>query len=211
MDELHRIIYKATNKINGKSYIGQTVVGLKTRKRKHIFNATTQRDNFHFHNALKKHDPKNFDWEIIHDNITDVEELNKLEIYYIGLYNTFKNGYNLTFGGASILGFKHSEESKKKISDAQMGKNNPMYGKHHSEEAKRKLSEVRKGKKRSEEIRKKISKATNGKCNPRARAIIINNRYFDIRKEAAKFMNVVPSTIRYRILHKTKWLDYSYA
>ena len=48
-------------------------------------------------------------------------------------------------------GRKHSEEAKRKISEAMKGENHPMYGKYHSEEAKRKMSEAVKGRKKSKE------------------------------------------------------------
>ena len=74
-------------------------------------------------------------------------------------------------------GWKHSEETKKKISKARKGltagKNNPMYGKptygffgkHHTEEVKKKISEAKKGKghKQTEETRKKMSEAQKGR------------------------------------------------
>jgi hypothetical protein len=41
--------------------------------------------------------------------------------------------------------------------------------------------------------------------------IVIGNKCFSSRKQAAEFVDVAPSTIRYRSLHKTKWLDYQYA
>lgn len=58
---------------------------------------------------------------------------------------------------ASTKGFKYSEESKKKMSAWQQGENNPMYGKTHSEESKRKISEAGKNRIWSEEAKKKIS------------------------------------------------------
>jgi hypothetical protein len=54
-----------------------------------------------------------------------------------------------------------SEETKQKLSEANKGKNNPMYGKHRSEETKRKISESAKGRKRPE-----MSKRQTGKNNP---------------------------------------------
>ena len=46
-------------------------------------------------------------------------------------------------------GRKHSEEAKRKISEAMKGENHPMYGKYHSEEAKKKMSEAANGRKKS--------------------------------------------------------------
>ena len=69
-----------------------------------------------------------------------------------------------------------SEETRNKMSEAQKGKNNPMYGKKHSVETINKIAEANKGKKRSEETRNKMSTAkkdmrwfNNGKTNIRAK------------------------------------------
>lgn len=65
-------------------------------------------------------------------------------------------------------GEHHSEESKKKMSEADKGKKSPMKGKHHSEEARQKMSEAHKGKKRifSEEHKRNMSKVRKGKNYP---------------------------------------------
>lgn len=63
-------------------------------------------------------------------------------------------------------GKKHSEESKQKMSKAQKGNNNGMYGKIHSKETKQKIGEGNKGKLRSEEQKRKISESKKGKNNP---------------------------------------------
>ena len=101
-------------------------------------------------------------WEV--DDCTD-NHLNQMEIYYINEYNP---QFNFTEGGDGMSGFKHSKESKRKISEAKKGENHPMYGKSHSEEARKKISEALKGennpmygKSHSEETRKKMSKAHN--------------------------------------------------
>ena len=98
------IIYIATNKINGKSYIGQTINSLKQRKKRHLWDASNKRTIIYFHKALRKYGFNNFNWKII-CKCNDIKSLNKLEAYYIKLYNTFKNGYNLTIGGTGT-GFK---------------------------------------------------------------------------------------------------------
>lgn len=86
-------IYKITNKVNGKSYIGQTRYTVEFRWRQHIH----KKDNVYFHNALKKYGTNNFIVETLEE--CDVEILNEREIFYIAKYNTFKDGYNLTIGG----------------------------------------------------------------------------------------------------------------
>jgi len=188
------IIYKATNKINGKAYVGQTVKSLRIRISEHIHDALNNKDNVYFHNAIRRYGKENFIWEIIAE-CSSLKELNKTEIEMIKKYNTFENGYNLTRGGEGSVGFKHTQKAKEKISKSKRGKNhpnygkhhteetkrrigngnrgkvgfkgedNPMYGKHHSEETKRKISELRKNKKLSDETRRKISEALKGEKN----------------------------------------------
>lgn len=87
------IIYKVTNKVNGKSYIGQTRYTLEFRWRQHLH----KKDNVYFHNAIKKYGAENFSLEVLEE--CDVDKLNSREIFYIAKYNTFEEGYNLTIGG----------------------------------------------------------------------------------------------------------------
>ena len=71
------IIYMVTNKINGKAYIGKTIGSLKKRKQKHISCSLHNSDNYHFHNAIKKHGPESFEWMIL-DECDDFDTLNRL-------------------------------------------------------------------------------------------------------------------------------------
>lgn len=86
-------IYKITNKVNGKSYIGQTRYTVEFRWRQHQH----KKDNVYFHNAIKKYGASNFTIETLEE--CDIEQLNSREIFYIAKYDTFNNGYNLTIGG----------------------------------------------------------------------------------------------------------------
>lgn len=86
-------IYKITNKVNGKSYIGQTRYTVEFRWRQHIH----KKDNVYFHNAIHKYGIENFTVETLEE--CNYEDLNSREIFYIAKYNTFKDGYNLTLGG----------------------------------------------------------------------------------------------------------------
>lgn len=87
------IIYKITNTVNNKSYIGQTRQSIQFRWNQH----TSKKDNTYFHNAIQKYGKDNFTIEILEE--CNVEVLNEREIYYISKFDTFKNGYNLTIGG----------------------------------------------------------------------------------------------------------------
>ncbi len=150
------VIYKATNKINNKVYIGQTAVSLKARIYQHKSDAMNRNNNNNFHNALLKHGMENFSWEII-DLAKYRDELDSLEIKYIEKYDAYRNGYNSTYGGwgnhdfsgirNAMFGRKHTEETKKKIGMANSGPNSAWFGKKHSEETKRKMSKSQTGQK----------------------------------------------------------------
>jgi len=144
-EEVFGIIYKATNKINGRMYIGQTIRSLERRKYMHINDALSKRNNMYFHKAIRKYGVDNFDWEIV-TKCNSLEELNKVEIEMIKKYNTFENGYNLNVGGNGNAGFKPTGETKKRMSRSLSGKKHHFYGKHLSKEHRKKLSESHKGK-----------------------------------------------------------------
>lgn len=86
-------IYKITNKVNGKSYIGQTRYTIEFRWRQHQH----KKDNTYFHNAIHKYGIENFIVEQLEE--CDIKNLDSREIFYIAKYNTFQDGYNLTIGG----------------------------------------------------------------------------------------------------------------
>lgn len=105
---MYGIIYKATNKINNKIYIGQTTNSLTRRKTNHYAAARTKKDTLFFHKAIRKYGEDNFIWEVLKQADTR-EELNELECFYIKQYNSNNSeyGYNMTAGGDS-----HSEQSQ---------------------------------------------------------------------------------------------------
>lgn len=118
------IIYKVTNKLNQKVYIGQTNNRLNVRKGQHL-QAAKEKD-FKFCRALKKYGFENFTWEVMFE-CSSQEELNEKEILYIEFYNSVKNGYNCRSGGKS--GGKHSDETRKKQSLIKRGDKHPRYNK----------------------------------------------------------------------------------
>lgn len=93
------VIYKASNKINGKMYIGKTY-NLEKRKREHFRDIDNE---LPFHRALKKYGIKNFTWEVIDIAENDIKAREK-ETSWIKKLNTCiharnSNGYNITLGG----------------------------------------------------------------------------------------------------------------
>ena len=114
------VIYIYTNLINGKIYIGQT---LYPNKR---FSAHKKccKDGTIFHSAVIKYGFENFKYEILHSfNYINKEEtkdlLNFWEKFYIREYNSThpKIGYNITDGGDGSLGYKVTQEQRKKRSE----------------------------------------------------------------------------------------------
>ena len=95
-------IYKATNKITGKSYIGFDS-SWPNRKRKHKINASTGREG-KFYDSIRKHGWNNFIWSIIYQSENKEHTLNVMEPHYIKEYNTFNRGYNMTEGGEGCFG-----------------------------------------------------------------------------------------------------------
>jgi group I intron endonuclease len=104
------IIYKITNNINGKVYIGQTIgTSLNRRFTQH------SRRKYCIGAAIRKYGKENFTIEEI-DGANSLAELNYLEQHYIYIYNSLApNGYNLMPGGRNST---HTEETKKKMSES---------------------------------------------------------------------------------------------
>lgn len=100
-------IYCYTNNINNKKYIGQSK---NVSRRCHPSN---YKGCDKFYNAIQKYGWENFTRTILSENLT-LSEANELEQYYISLYNSIEDGYNLKSGG---LNCEYSQESIKKMSE----------------------------------------------------------------------------------------------
>jgi len=112
--EIYGLIYKATNLLNNKIYIGQTRQKLYERKSKHKRNALKSKRNTYFYNAIRKYGWRNFKWEILGYTYSK-EELIKCEIEGIKFYNSNNKiyGYNSTKGGEGLQ--EPSEEVIEKL------------------------------------------------------------------------------------------------
>lgn len=132
------IIYKTTNLVNNKIYVGQD-----TRE-----NSSYLGSGKIIKHAINKYGIDFFRKEIL-EKCHTIEELNEREQYWINLLDSNNPciGYNISTGGRGKLGCFHSEKTKRLFSKQRKGKNNPNYGKKISKEQRKILSEC--GKKRT--------------------------------------------------------------
>lgn len=119
------IVYKITNKINGKVYIGQTTETLEKRWKRHC--GYQLNDGTYFHNAIKKYGADNFSVELLAEANNQLE-LDEKEFYYIDLYKS--NSYNSKFekgkcGGDTLSKNKNLDEIKQKLSLSKLKGKNP--------------------------------------------------------------------------------------
>ena len=163
-------IYKITNLINGKVYIGQSI---DIEKRFNTYKRLDCKMQTKIYRSLNKYGVENHTFEIIQE--CDIEILNERERFWQEHYNVLgKNGLNCRLTKSNDKTGKMCEETKIKLSDKKKGVkvhtieskrkiSEHFKGKKKSEETRRKLSEINKGKKLSEETRKKISQIQIGK------------------------------------------------
>ena len=144
-------IYKATNKINGKCYIG-FATNWPRRKNKHRI--ASKNNNNKFYRAIRKHDWDNFEWSVLYQSKDREHTLKIMEPYFINEYDSYHGGYNATMGGEGVFGYSFSEESKRKMSERRKGHKYNL-GQICTEETKQKLSKAMTGMKRSEETKEK--------------------------------------------------------
>jgi len=157
---MYGYIYKTTNIINGKIYIGQ--------KKSETFLAEKYLGSgVRLHSAIAHYGKENFKVEII-EEIQCSEMMDEREIYWINFYNsTDKNiGYNISTGG--------------NVNKRMLGENNPFYGKHHTEESKEKNAEKHRGLKQSAEtIAKRVAKNKGKKRTEETKKILSEQKLGD--------------------------------
>ena len=157
-------IYKITNNINGKCYIGKSECNVYNRLEEH----KKKTHNEHLKKAFEKYGIDNFSFEVI--TLCSRELCGELEKYYIQKYNSNNPifGYNKTSGDErhgtvfsdevievlreKSTGRKDSDETKNKKREGRIGKK-------HSETSKKQMSESHTGKKATDKTRKKLSKS----------------------------------------------------
>jgi len=178
------IVYKLTNKVNGKIYVGQTRFSLDKRFKDHIYGINAgARKHLPLNRALKKYGGDHFKKEVLCE-CASLDDLDVAETAFIYYYNSLApNGYNVKEGGqrrycVSISARKALSESAKKRgihpNFAQNRGKKTFLGRKHSKESKEKIRIKAKerylsaphpctGKKLSQETKNKISQAHKGK------------------------------------------------
>ena len=178
------LVYCIKNTINNKEYIGLTTRTLEHRWKQHIYESN-KKDSWEWNtplgNAIKKYGKDSFQVFVLEECSSETE-LKQKEIQLIKERKSLstENGYNLTLGGDGRLGYKLSEETKRKIGEGNIGKVmsneakekmsvaakkrsvgklSPMDGKKHTDDALKKISESSKGRIFSEESRIKKSES----------------------------------------------------
>jgi hypothetical protein len=135
-------VYCISNSIIGKVYIGKTTLNLKSYLRYQLLRAAEGKTGKpHLYNTMRKY-PYGWEIEALVECVTD-EDAYRKEILFISMFDTFNNGMNCCRGG---LG--------------------PNSGMRLSEEHKRKISQANIGRKRTKEQKEYLSKALTGRKNP---------------------------------------------
>lgn len=119
------IIYKITNIINGKRYIGQTIFTLEKRWDEHLGSYRNGKTQY-LYKAMRKYGIENFKIEQVM-RCENEKDLDKKEAFCIRIFNTFAEngrGYNCTTGGNQ---YRLDEKSKKKIGEKKKGKKLPPH------------------------------------------------------------------------------------
>lgn len=104
------IIYKITNKMDGKVYIGQTLIDLNTRLRQHFFKAKQCRKS-KLYTAMNTLSKECFEIELLEGDIP-IKSLDSKEQFYIEKYNSIETGYNTTKGGDGRSTYSDINEQK---------------------------------------------------------------------------------------------------
>ena len=143
-------IYKITNSENGLIYIGCTVNSLSQRFNEHLYRCFKTDYNSKLYNSIRKYGKEKFLIELIEE--CDLSIIYETEKKYIDEYDTYNNGLNTTLGGEGCLGYTHSPETRKKISENTKNGNShknktyeELYSENSTEEKNKRRESVKKG------------------------------------------------------------------
>ena len=143
MTDLSWTLYCHKNKENGRRYYGITSQSPERRWMKGLGYS----EHLPIGRAIRKYGWENFEHNIVFENLSE-RAAKTLEKLYIAMYETQhdEHGYNMTCGGDGVVGYHHSDISRRKMSAAKRGSNHPNWGRHLSDETCKKISEAHTGK-----------------------------------------------------------------
>ena len=107
-------IYKITNKVNDKVYIGQSIRPVKKRFNRHLNDALNNKLDTHFARAIRKYGKDNFICEVI-DTATNQNDLTLKEQYWIRYYDSHHLGYNETDAISKCGGNTYASKTKEEL------------------------------------------------------------------------------------------------
>lgn len=106
------IIYRFTNTINHKCYIGFTTQTIERRTYQHYYIAKRY-SKCHFHKALNKYSKNDWLIEVLEESYAESDEIKSRERYFVQQNDSYENGYNSTEGGDDFLSSEYQRELQK--------------------------------------------------------------------------------------------------
>lgn len=161
------IIYKITNLINNKVYIGKTTEGLDRRRKRHLMYLERGiEQGIVLYQALSKYGINSFTWDILYE-ANDRNELSEKEKFFIieNHSHITQHGYNMTWGGDGGSWDKTHPRYNEIIRN-RSGQNNSFFGKHHTPDQIEKWKASRRGRPMKDEQKILYSKIFAGENNP---------------------------------------------
>jgi len=180
-------IYRATNTVNGKVYIGFTAHWPQRINGHNYDRRYGNAENKAFYNAIKKHGWDAFVWDALYQSQDFEHTLKVMEPHFIDEYRSWVgfedcNGYNITRGGEGTTGWKRSPELIE--SHRQQMKGRKQSAEHVAKRAlalRGRIFPAQQGKKHTEESRKKMSNALKGKPKSESHKLSMKNRPQDTK------------------------------
>jgi group I intron endonuclease len=171
-------VYKIVNKVNNKIYIGSSAVNITKRFYEHL---NSLRHNYHYNfklqNDFNKYGESNFNFEVL--ELIEPVKCVTLEQFYI---NTLQPYYNISPIAQSQLGFKHSVETKQRISQIKKGTIVTLKTRH-------KISNTMKNIMNCDSNKRKIALVNLERCHPKKAILCVElNKIFESVHAAAKFI-----------------------